>query len=145
MRFGSTLAVMLCAALCGCAAGQESTPPAPQASASHPGDAAMTCPAIEAEIAQMNAKITNANQMTTTVMAGATSVNQPQTATDSSRLGGNNPHEENFPGIGTNGNGFNTGGTGSNEALDAQKASAGTATERANQLIVVGRAKRCFA
>ncbi len=139
--------LLACALLCGCADGsdpQTAIRADPAMALSQPGDPALGCPAIEAGIAGMNSRITLAQRMTDQEVNGRTRLSAP---TNDTRVTDGTVNGHNGPaGIG-NGTTAHTDGKGieSNEVLVAQKGTAEAATARANELIRLGRAKRCFA
>lgn len=139
--------LLACALLCGCADGsdpQVAIKADPAMALSQPGDPALGCPAIEAGIAGMNSRITLAQRMTDQEVNGRTRLSAPTNdtrVTDGTANGHTGP-----TGIGNGTTAYTDGrGVESNEVLVAQKGTAEAATARANELIRLGRAKRCFA
>ncbi|MGI4977788.1 MAG: hypothetical protein ACRYG6_12675 [Janthinobacterium lividum] len=139
--------LLACAMLCGCAEGsdpQAAIKADPAMALSQPGDPALGCPAIEAGIAGMNSRITLAQRMTDQEVNGRTRLSAPTNdtrVTDTTVNGRNGP-----AGVGNGTTAYTDGrGAESNEVLVAQKGTAEAATARANELIRLGRAKRCFA
>ncbi|MGI3776518.1 MAG: hypothetical protein ACRYGC_04405 [Janthinobacterium lividum] len=139
--------LLACALLCGCADGsdpQTAIKADPAMALSQPGDAALGCPAIEAGIAGMNSRITLAQRMTDQEVNGRTRLSAPTSdtrVTDGTVAGHSGP-----AGVGNGPVAYTDGkGVESNEVLVAQKGTAEAATARANELIRLGRARRCFA
>ena len=140
-------ALLVLAALCGCAGPSEQREAVradPALALSQPGDAALGCAAIEGQITGMNNRITLAQRMTDQEVNHRTRLSAPTNdtrVTDTTVNGHNGP-----TGIGNGTTAYTDGaGVESNEVLVAQKGTAEAATARANELIRLGRARRCFA
>ena len=139
-------ALLACALLCGCAEGSEQAAikADPALAVSQPGDATLGCGAIETAITGMNNRITLAQRMTDQEVNHRATFAAPTNdtrVTDTTANGHNGP-----TGIGNGTTAYTDGNGGaSNEVLVAQKGTAEAATLRANELIRLGRAKRCFA
>ena len=142
----SCTALFACAFLLGCASGseQDAVRADPALALSQPTDAALGCDAIEAGITGMNNRITLAQRMTDQEVNHRTTFAAPSNdtrVTDTTSNGHNGP-----TGIGNGTTAYTDGkGAESNEVLATQKGTAEAAILRANQLIRLGRAKRCFA
>ena len=135
------------AALCGCAGQsgeQEAIRVDPALALSQPGDKALACDAIEGGIAGMNNRITLAQRMTDQEVNHRKTFYAPindTRVTDQTVNGHNGP-----TGIGNGTTAYTDGkGAESNQTLVVQKGTAEAATARANELIRLGRARRCFA
>ena len=140
-------ALLALAALCGCAGSsgeQEAIRADPALVLSQPGDKALGCGAIEGAIAGMNDRITLAQRMTDQEVNHRKTFAAPTNdtrVTDTTVNGHNGP-----TGIGNGTTAYTDGkGAESNQVLVVQKGTAEAATARANELIRLGRAKRCFA
>lgn len=140
-------ALLALAALCGCAGAsgeQEAIRADPALVLSQPGDKDLGCKAIEGAIAGMNDRITLAQRMTDQEVNHRRTFAAPTNdtrVTDTTVGGHNGP-----TGIGNGTTAYTDGkGAESNEVLVAQKGTAEAAAARANELIRLGRAKRCFA
>ncbi len=140
-------AVFLLAALCGCAeqsGQQEAIRADPALVLSQPGDKALGCEAIEGGITGMNNRITLAQRMTDQEVNHRKTFAAPTNdtrVTDTTVNGHNGP-----TGIGNGTTAYTDGkGAESNEVLVVQKGTAETAIARANELIRLGRTRRCFA
>ncbi len=140
-------ALLALAALCGCAGPsgeQEAIHADPALVLSQPGDKALGCGAIEGAIAGMNDRITLAQRMTDQEVNHRKTFAAPTNdtrVTDTTVNGHNGP-----TGIGNGTTAYTDGkGAESNEVLVVQKGTAEAATARANELIRLGRARRCFA
>ena len=136
-------AVCAVALLAGCA-GPTPEQAVPTLTVSQPGDAALSCEALGAEITRMNGTITQAQRMTDLEVNNRSRLDAP---TGDSRLttttvgGSNGPSAiGDSPVVATGG-----GGADSNDVLIRQQARAKAAIARANELIRLGRLKRCFA
>ena len=142
----SCTALFACALLLGCASTseQDAVKADPALALSQPTDAALGCDAIEAGITSMNNRITLAQRMTDQEINHRTTFAAPTNdirVTDTTVNGHNGP-----TGIGNGTTAYTDGkGAESNEVLATQKGTAEAAILRANQLIRLGRAKRCFA
>ena len=139
-------ALLACALLCGCAEGSEQAAikADPALAVSQPGDATLGCGAIETAITGMNNRITLAQRMTDQEVNHRTSFAAP---TNDTRISDTTVNGHNGPaGIGNGTTAFTDGkGAASNEVLVVQKGTAEAAALRANELIRLGRARRCFA
>ncbi len=147
---------MLCLLVAGCAATPPDTaqpaaaaanahPPIP---ASEPGDDALSCPAIDSQIAEMNSRIDQANQRTRALASSGVSGGGISLAGSSGGVSGANVNGNNLPVVGATGTGGINGGSssaGNEDAMAAQQRFANSAIARANRLIVLGHAKKCFA
>ena len=142
----SCTALFACAFLLGCAGGfeQYAVKADPTLALSQPGDATLGCDAIEAGITGMNNRITLAQRMTDQEVNHRTAFSAP---TNDTRVTGSTVSGHNGPtGIGNGTTAYTNGaGVESSEVMVAQKGTAEAAALRANELIRLGRAKRCFA
>lgn len=152
-RWAWTLVCLLGA---GCAASPPDTAhPAAAAASPHapipttePGDNALTCQAIEGQIGEMNGRIDQANQRTRALASSGVAGSGVSLSGGGSGVSGANVNENNLPVVGATGTGgINGGGSSANneDAMAAQQRFANSAIARANQLIGLGRAKKCFA
>ncbi len=129
------------------AAAANAHPPIP---ATEPGDDALSCQAIESQIGEMNGRIDQANQRTRALASsGVAGSGVSLSGGSGGGVSGANVNENNLPVIGSTGSGgIDNGGSSSatnEDAIAAQQRFANSAIARANRLIVLGRARKCFA
>ncbi len=116
--------------------------------ATEPGDSTLTCQAIESQIGEMNGRIDQANQRTRALaLSGVAGSGVSLSGGNSGGVSGANVNENNLPVVGATGTGgIGGGGSSANDdAMAAQQRFANSAIARANELIGLGRAKKCFA
>ena len=116
----------------------------PTLAVSQPGDAALSCDAIDAGVRTMNGIITRAQRMTDLEVNNRSRLDRPtgDTRLTTTTVGGHNGPSAigDSPVVATSGGAADT-----DDVLQQQQARAQAATARANELIRLGRAKRCFA
>ena len=140
----SALCIVIMLAGCAGPTPEQAIQADPRLALSQPGDAALSCDAIDTEVATMNGVITRAQRMTDLEVNNRARLDAP---TEDNKLTTTTVSGHNGPtGIGDNPV-VATGGNGatSNDVLMQQQARAQAAIARANALIRLGRARRCFA
>lgn len=147
--------LLLCLLGSSCAATPDNAAPAvaaanphPPIPATEPGDDALTCQAIESQIAEMNGRIAQANQRTRALASAGIAGSGVSLGNAGSGVTGTNVNQENYPVVGSTGSGSIGGGsaaTTNEDAMAAQQRFASSAISRANGLIVLGRSRKCFA
>ncbi len=146
MRACST-ALLLLAGLAACeplGTPEETISKDPTLALHQPGDTALTCSMIDAEITKMNGRITLAQRMNDQEVNHRTAFASP---TNDTRVSDTTVSGHNGPtGIGNGTTAYTNGeGAGSNEVLAEQKRTATAATGRANELIRLAKLKHCYA
>lgn len=108
------------------------------------GDGKLTCDQIDAGVSGMNARITLAQRMTDQEVNNRQRLDKPNT--DSRVLSETAEGLVPLPGLGTGGSMGTTGkGAESNAVLVIQKGTAEAAIARANELVRIGKVRKCYA
>ena len=108
------------------------------------GDGMLTCDQIDTGVTKMNARITLAQRMTDQEVNNRRRLDKPNT--DARVLSETAEGLVPLPGLGTGGTMATTGdGAGSNGVLVIQKGTAEAAIARANELVRIGKVRKCYA